>query len=89
MSALTERLFRPGVVYTVRTTDALISRRPPMTNIEKWCNNNCVLHYPDIAPCLIIGEAGFCDICPYHFMPDDECTDECNAWGIKEEEENA
>lgn len=60
-----------------------------MTNIEKWCLEHGTKTHRFLAPCLIIGEAGFCDICPYHFMPDDECTDECNAWGIQEEEENA
>ena len=55
-----------------------------MTNIEKWCLDNCVLHYPDIAPCEMIGMQGYCDICPYHFIDENECSDECNAWGIKE-----
>ena len=55
-----------------------------MTNIEKWCQEHKVKVCKFLSPCLIIGEAWYCDICPYHFMDEHECTSLCNAWGKKE-----
>ncbi len=55
-----------------------------MTNIEKWCEEHNVKPGRFLSPCLIIGESGNCDICPYHFMDEFECTTDCDDWGKKE-----
>ena len=55
-----------------------------MTNIEKWCKEHDIKPNNDLKPCGTIGVNGHCDICPWHFMDEFECSDECNAWGEKE-----
>ena len=55
-----------------------------MTNIEKWCQDNGIEFLEKLPPCEIIWLQVHCDICPYRFMDDNECTSLCNAWGEKE-----